>query len=132
MIKLLYKPTGNIFTLPDEEALRIRRADRGNDYVVVDAGLQQEAVETVSKEEAKKIADKVEEDIKAAEEAEKPKPQPPKVVKPTGVRKHFDADINKMEKKDLDVLAAKLGIAYPRGIKKAELIAKIKEMTGEE
>jgi hypothetical protein len=131
MIKLLYKPTGNIFTLPDAEAISIKNNDRGNDYIILEPGLQKESVETVTKEEAEKIVKQKEEQIKADIEAEKPKPVEPKVVKPTGVRKHFDADINKMEKKDLDVLAAKLGIAYPKGIKKAELIAKIKEMTGE-
>ena len=49
MMKLLYKPTGNIFTLPDEEVARILKADRGNDYEVV--GAECEATEETEESE---------------------------------------------------------------------------------
>ena len=55
MIKLLFKPTGNIFTLPDNEALAIKASDRGN-YEVLDAGLNEpEPTITISQEEVKQV-----------------------------------------------------------------------------
>ena len=49
-MKLLYKPTGNIFTLPDEEALRIKKDDRGNDYKILDCGDLEEVEETINRD----------------------------------------------------------------------------------
>lgn len=46
MLKLLYIPTGNTFTLPDEEALRIKK-EGGANYKILDAGYQEEKVEKI-------------------------------------------------------------------------------------
>ena len=55
MMKLLYIPTGNVFTLPDEEALKIMRSDRGN-YKILDAGfVDEEEVQTLPPKTVKEL-----------------------------------------------------------------------------
>lgn len=56
MIKLLYIPTGNAFTLPDDEALRIMQTDRGN-YKILEGGLQKKAEEHLEAETVDKLSD---------------------------------------------------------------------------
>ena len=76
MLKLLYKPTNNVFTLPDAEALRIKNEDRAGDYVILEAGLQEEKTEVVTAEEAVKLEEEViekQEEEKAKEEAKQAK-----------------------------------------------------------
>lgn len=132
MLKLLYKPTGNIFTLPDKEAINIKKEDRGNDYVILEAGLQEEEIAVITKEEVKEIeetkvkeAEALEEQDKADEEAQT------EVKKESDYFKKFDAsNLKKLGKEELEVLAGKLGISDPHNHKKAELIAKIEELTG--
>lgn len=127
MMKLLFKPTGNIFTLPDSEALKIKASDRGN-YEILDAGINEpEETVTITQEEVQKTIKAKEEKLKS--EAEKENPEP--VVKPSFF-KQYDADINKMGKPELEVLAAKLGITDPHNKKKPELIARIKKLKGEQ
>lgn len=47
---IIYKPTGNKFTLPDDEVVRILQEDRGNNYEVV--GKLKKEIEAAVKEEA--------------------------------------------------------------------------------
>lgn len=119
MLKLLYKPTNNIFTLPDEEALRIKNEDRGNDYVILEAGLQQEECKTISEEETKQIEASVqaqiEQDAIAEQEAEekqkeKEEKKAKKEAKVTSFRDDDKEELKKMSKKELVALAEKLGI----------------------
>ena len=48
MLKLQFIPTGNIFTLPDEEALKIKSKDRGN-YKILDEGYEEKKEEVKEK-----------------------------------------------------------------------------------
>ena len=54
MLKLLYIPTGNTFTLPDEEAIRIKK-EGGENYKILDAGYQEEKVEKVEQKTVKEL-----------------------------------------------------------------------------
>ena len=130
MIKLLYKPTGNIFTLPDAEALRIKKEDRGNDYVLLDAGLQEEEVKTITKQEVKDIeaekAKKIEESNKADEEAEAKAKAAEMPKKKSDFFKKYDvSDLTKLPKKDLVLLAEKLGMRDMENKTMEEIIAYI-------
>lgn len=76
MIKLLYIPTGNMFTLPDEEATRIIKQDRGN-YKVLEGGIiEPEEPKQVDEKTVKELVmPEVEEDEEETEqEAEPEKP----------------------------------------------------------
>lgn len=134
-MKLLFKSTGNIFTLPDEEALTIKASDRGN-YEILDAGLNEaEPEQTVSQEEVQKIveakAEKIVKDDKLIEELETKKARKKtKRVNPNF--KKFDmSDLDSLEKDVLETLAGKLGITDPHNKKRAELIRRINELRGE-
>lgn len=114
MIRLLYKPTGNIFTLPDEEALRIKNDDRGNDYVVVEAGLQKKESKTISEEETKQIEASIaaKKEIEANENKKKEEKLEAKLKKEQKKAEYVnDADaLRKMSKDELVIIAEKLGI----------------------
>ena len=139
MMKLLYKPTRNIFTLPDAEAMRIKAEDRGNDYQILDAGLTEEETTTVTEEDIAKLEqekkdkaealeakDKEEAQKEAEKEAQKnaPKKRSPR-------RKTHVVDYNTMSKSEMDAIAYKLGINDAVNIKKEVLREKIREITGE-
>jgi len=135
MIKLLYKPTGNLFTIPDEEALRIKREDRGNDYVVVDAGLQQKENKTISEEETRQIevsvTAQIEQNNKAAKEEEekrqvKEEKEDKKKAKVVEYRNDDTEELKKMSKKELVALAEKLGIRDMQNCTMNEIIEYIK------
>lgn len=70
MLKLLYKPTGNVFTLPDAEALEIKANDRGGDYKILDAGLQEPVEEQLTEKQVRDIVLQDEEAKKKLEEEE--------------------------------------------------------------
>lgn len=135
MMKLLFKPTGNIFTLPDDEALRIKETDRGN-YEILDAGLNEvEPAITISQEEVKKTIEvkneKIAKEQKALEEKEA-KALRKKTKRVNPIFKTFDiSDLDKLEKDVLETLAGKLGITDPHNKKRAELIRRIKELRGD-
>lgn len=67
MIKIVYVPTGNVFTLPDGDALELSRKEPFN-YKILDAGLQKEETKVISEEEVKDLVLQAE---KKAEEIEK-------------------------------------------------------------
>ena len=72
MLKILFKPTGNIFTLPDAEVMRIVNEDKDN-YRILDAGYLKKDEEKVTQEQLEKIVfelDKKTEEIKELEEKE--------------------------------------------------------------
>lgn len=132
MLKLLYKPTGNIFTLPDKEAIEIKNADRGNDYVILEAGLQEEVIAQITQEEVKEIEEVKEQEAEALEAQDKEEEaKETEGKKESDYFKKFDAsDLKKLTKEELEVMASKLGIPSSHNQKKAELIAKIEELTG--
>lgn len=127
MIKMMYKPTNNVFTLPDEEALRIKSEDRANDYVILDAGMQEEKIETVTTDEAKKLEEDLAKQIEADKEAEKKKEekQAKKEAKALKQKTYGVDDIEelkKMNNMELVALASKLGIRNMENTKNEEII----------
>ena len=123
MMKLLYIPTGNVFTLPDEEALKIMRSDRGN-YKILDAGfVDEEEVQTLPPKTVKELV-LAEEEQEEDETEDEPEQEPDK-----GFGVESNVDIEKMSWIEIRALAMKLGI--PGNISKKEMIAKLKEIYGE-
>lgn len=121
-MKLLYIPTGNVFTLPDEEALKIKKADRGN-YKILDAGyVDAEETVTLPPKTVKELV--LQDENVEDEEIEEP-------VEETDVEvgKTSKLDIDNLSWIELRALAMKLGI--PGNISKKEMIVKLKEMYGE-
>ena len=141
MMKLLFKPTGNIFTLPDAEALRIKASDRGN-YEILNTGITiPEAPKTVTQEEVTEIVAAKEEEIKAEnkaiadkeakEEAKEARKARSKARYGMKASKPYDTNIETMAKPELAVFAQKLGIVNTSDKTKAQIIAEIKELKGE-
>lgn len=131
MIKVLYKLTGNVFTLPDEEAMRIKKEDRDESYVFLDAGLQEEETATITEEEVKEIEEKQEQRVEEIEAEDKKLDE--SIATPTkktsSRRKVYDvSDLEKLPKDDLVLLAEKLGIRDMDNQKREDII---KYITGE-
>lgn len=121
MMKLLYIPTGNVFTLPDEEAVRIKKNDRGN-YKILDAGyVDPEEVQVLPPKTVKELV--LVEETKEEEEVEE-EVKPLLELEPTS-----KLDIDNLSWIEIRALAMKLGI--PGNISKKEMTAKLKEMYGE-
>ena len=116
MMKLLYKPTGNVFTLPDEEVARILKADRGNDYEVVGA-------ECEATEETDQADDQVEEETEEAEEGSEEEEEEEEVKSRL---KQFEIaeDYKNLTKKELAVIAERVTGRYvdPTKLNKADII----------
>ena len=110
MIKLLYVPTGNVFTVPDEEAMRLMVNARGN-YKVLDGGLQKEVTEKLEPKTVKEIVMK-----KETEEEEQPQ----------------EKEFNYMDltKDELMIYARKLGIACNRNNALTTIQKKVAEKLG--
>lgn len=122
MMKLLYTPTGNVFTLPDEEALKIMRSDRGN-YKILDAGF-------VDEEEPVVLPAKTVKELVLQEEQEDEEPEPEVGPEdPTVLEPKSKIDIDSLDWKSIRALAMKVGL--PGNISKKDMIAKLKEMYGE-
>lgn len=122
MMKLMYVPTGNIFTLPDAEALEIKKNDRGN-YKILDAGYVEE-IEEVADE--KTVAELVMQEEtpqvelppaqeEAKQEAEAPVEEPAKAI-----------ELEELTKPDLLGLAMKLGVKASQKDNKDVIIEKIR------
>lgn len=127
MLKLLYIPTGNIFVLPDEEALEQQRLNPYN-YKILDAGYQEAKEEKVSEEEVKEILETKEERIKEIEKEDevveevhelKENPKRPKVTEDT-------LNLDKMTKADLVAVAHRLGVEANHNELKQTLIDRIR------
>lgn len=126
MMKLLYKPTGNIFTLPDEEVARILKADRGNDYEVVGA----ECEVTEETEQADDQVDEETEETEEVEEAEEEgseeevETEESEEVKSRLKQFEIAEDYNNLTKKELAVIAERVTGRYvdPTKLNKADII----------
>ena len=119
MMKLLFVPTGNVFTLPDEEALRIKATDRGN-YRILDAGYQEEGEEVVPPKTVKELVMKQDEESKKQELQDNPSPKE-KIELP----KYED-----MKRNELLAVCKKLGIPTITDDNKAKLLEKINKKLG--
>lgn len=120
MMKLLYKPTGNVFTLPDEEVARILKADRGNDYEVVGA-------ECEATEETDQADDQVEEETEETEEEgseEEVETEESEEVKSRLKQFEIAEDYKNLTKKELAVIAERVTGRYvdPTKLNKADII----------
>lgn len=130
MMKLLFKPTGNVFTLPDEEAINIQKTDRGN-YEILDCAVTEEVEETISKEEVeaieterKEALEKEAEELKEASvEDVEDEPKVDKRLKPFEIEK----DYKNLTKKELAIMAQKVTGKYvdPTKLNKPDIIALI-------
>lgn len=120
-MKLLYVPTGNIFTLPNEEAMRIKREDRGNDYKILET--ECEATEEVETDQATDQADEqVEEETEEAEEETGTEEE----ITTKSRLKQFEIaeDYKNLTKKELAVIAERVTGRYvdPTKLNKADII----------
>lgn len=118
MLELLFIPTGNVFILPDEEALRLQASDRNN-YRILDAGYQEEAEKKVSPKTVKELVMKQEEAIKEQELADNPP------AKPKSELKYED-----MKKNELLAVCKKLNLTADVNATKAQLVEKINKNLG--
>ena len=110
MMKLLFIPTGNVFVLPDEDALRIMATDRGN-YKIVEGGLQKETTEQLPPETVKELVmQQPQEDEPEAEEE--------------------PLDYTTLNKPELMAYANRLGISCNRNHSKDAILGLIKEKIG--
>lgn len=128
MIKLLNVRTGNIFTLPDEEALKIKANDRGNDFKLLDAGFTEEKEESISIEEAKKLAETPVEklDDSVADDAiPESKPSLPHTHEKEYLEKEID--LEKASAIELKGYCGRLGIKVAGNASKKTMIEKIRE-----
>lgn len=128
MLKLLYKPTGNIFTLPDAEALKIKREDRGNNYEILDCGNLPPLVEDVlSQDEVKAIEEERQEALEAEKkEFEDAKEDKDEVkVNPNHKKFEIKEDYSNMTRAELAILAEKITGKYvdPTKTRKDKIIA---------
>ena len=120
MMKLLYKPTGNVFTLPNEEAMRIKREDRGNDYKILEA-------ESEVTEETDQTDDQVEEETEETEEEgseEEVETEESEEVKSRLKQFEIAEDYKNLTKKELAVIAERVTGRYvdPTKLNKADII----------
>ena len=118
MMKLLYVPTGNVFTLPDEEALRYFTSDNAN-YKILDAGFVQP--EEPVKLEPKTVQELVMQDKSEEEEKEDISDQ---------VVEKEEEDLNALSKDALVAYCRRLGIkGITKGTKtKAQMIEAINKV----
>ena len=121
MMKLLYKPTGNIFTLPNEEVARILQADRGNDYKVIEAEGEVTEETDQATEQAGDQVEETEETVEGEETTEETEETEPK-----SRLKQFEIaeDYNNLTKKELAVIAERITGRYvdPTKLNKADII----------
>lgn len=124
MMKLLYKPTGNVFTLPNEEAMRIKREDRGNDYKILEA-------ECEATEETEETTDQADDQVKEATEEteeegseEEVETEESEEVKSRLKQFEIAEDYKNLTKKELAVIAERVTGRYvdPTKLNKADII----------
>ena len=110
-MKLLYKPTGNIFTLPDEEALKIKASGKEN-YEIIDCGISKPEQKTsVSKKKVKEIEEERAALAEQEEEEMKHLDDPPAVKRKYANRKVYELPekLEDLTSKELEVFVRKLG-----------------------
>lgn len=108
-MKIVYIPTGNVFTLPDEEVLKIMSSDRGN-YKVLEGGLQKESQDKLPPQTVKELV------VQKPEPEEEPQEQP--------------LDWSTLSKNELVAAAKKFNITVTNRDTKATLLDKIYEKLG--
>ena len=127
MLKLLYIPTGNIFTLPDEEAFRIKKEDRGDNYKIFTEDSKELDIET--KEENKKptIKELVMPDEPKEQEVELPPAKQEELEEPQEKERVTIEELQKMDRFALYGLAQRLDLKPKSNANKATLLKMLKE-----
>lgn len=116
MLKLMFIPTGNVFVLPDDEALRIMNTDRGN-YKILDGGLQERAEGKLPPETVKELVMQKPQEV-IEEEQEKEAAEEERL------------DCSKLSRNELIAVAKKLDIVVENRDTKASLAEKINKKLG--
>jgi hypothetical protein len=109
MMKLVFIPTGNVFTLPDEDALRIFESDKLN-YKILEGGLQKKVQDKLPPQTVKELI------VQKPEPEEEPQEQP--------------LDWDALSKNELVAAAKKFNITVTNRDTKATLLEKIHEKLG--
>lgn len=130
MLKLLFKPTGNVFTLPDAEALKIKREDRGNNYEILDCGNLPPLVEDVlSQEEVQAIEEERQEALEVEQKEFEEATLDEEPIKDAPRLKKFEIkeDYSNMTRAELAIIAEKVTGKYvdPTKMRKDKIIALI-------
>ena len=55
MLKLKFIPTGIVFTLPDEDAIKIKNADKTGDYRILDKNYKESKPKTSKQKTVKEL-----------------------------------------------------------------------------
>lgn len=124
MLKLLYVPTGNIFNLPDEEALRIKGEDRGNNYKILNPEFKDEP-EVI--EEPKTVRELVMPDAPKEKEIELPPAKQEELDEPQEKDKTTIDELKEMDRFALYGLAQRLNLKPKSNANKATLLKMLKE-----
>lgn len=124
MLKLLYVPTGNIFNLPDEEALRIKSEDRGNNYKILNPEFKDEP-EVI--DEPKTVRELVMPDAPKEKEIELPPAKQEELDEPQEKDKTTIDELKKMDRFALYGLAQRLNLKPKSNANKATLLKMLKE-----
>ena len=138
MLKLLNVKTGNIFILPDVEAMRLKAEDRAGTYRILDSGFQEEEQQQVSAKTIEELVmgadsrareiEKEDEEQEKREQEEEQKvkegiindnPKLPKVTEDT-------LNLEKINKKELVNMAKRLGLNASVNEAKNEIIKRIR------
>lgn len=127
MLKLLCIETGHVFTLPDEEALKIKAQDWANYYKIIDAGLQKEETEKLSQETIESLIIK---DEKLDDQDIEINDAIAKQIKPNKIDKKITEDtlnLEKMTVPELIGIAQRLNLKVNKRHTKPYIIQKIRE-----
>lgn len=129
MLKLLFIPTGNIFTLPDSDVMEITKADRAGNYKILDAGFQEMKQEVVTPETVTELVLQAEEKAQAIEAKDQAKEAKENKIKPKTeyVEPKSDIDFNTLDKKQLIALCHRANIPANKNENKQALLTKLRE-----
>lgn len=116
MIKIMYIPTGNTFTLPDEEVMKILSSDSYN-YKILEGGLQKEAKGQLPPETVQELVMQKPEEV-IEEEAQKEAAEDEKL------------DYSTLKRHELCAVASKLGVSIDAKYTKAQLLEMIYKKLG--
>lgn len=121
MLKLLYIPTNNVFTLPDEEALRIKNEDRGNNYKILNEDYVEKQIEQPKEKTIKELV-MADDDNSETEQAPIQEEEITQDKKPITIE-----DLKEMNRFALYGLAQRLDLKPKSNANKATLLKLLRE-----
>lgn len=117
MLKLLYIPTGHVFVLPDEEAIKLKRQDRDNCYRILDSGYVEEKEEQVPEKTVQELVMEADKKAEEIEEEDNPKE----------VDKEPKLNFDKMNRKQIAIVLNRVGVPANETETRAVLFEKLKK-----